>query len=108
MAIPVNAAHPNAALAMMDFVYDPEVAAQIAEWVNYITPVPGAQEIVRQHAQEAADEGDQETADYLSAVAESPLVFPTEEMLSRLYSYKVLDEEEERQWNELFNEVIQG
>jgi spermidine/putrescine transport system substrate-binding protein len=108
MAIPVGAQHPNAALAMMDYVYDPEVAAQIAEYVNYITPVPGAQEIVRQHAQEAADEGDQETADYLEAVAESPLVFPTEEMLSRLFSYKVLDEEEERQWNELFNEVIQG
>ena len=108
MAIPVGAQNPNAALAMMDYVYDPEVAAQIAEYVNYITPVPGAQEIVRQHAQEAEDEGDQETADYLSAVAESPLVFPTEEMLSRLYSYKVLDEEEERQWNELFNEVIQG
>jgi spermidine/putrescine transport system substrate-binding protein len=108
MAIPVGAQHPNAALAMMDYVYDPEVAAQIAEWVNYITPVPGAQEIVRQHAEEAAAEGDQETADYLTAVAESPLVFPTDDMLSRLYSYKVLDEEEERQWNELFNEVIEG
>jgi hypothetical protein len=41
-------------------------------------------------------------------VAESPLVFPTEEMLSRLYSYKVLDEEEERFWNELFQEVTAG
>ena len=108
MAIPVGAAHPNAALAMMDYVYDPEVAAQIAEYVNYITPVPGAQEIVRQHAQDAADEGDEETADYLNAVAESPLVFPTEDMLSRLFSYKVLDEEEERQWNELFQEATQG
>ena len=108
MAIPVGAQHPNAALEMMNYVYDPEVAAQIAEYVNYITPVPGAQDIVRQHAQDALDEGDQETADYLTAVAESPLVFPTEDMLSRLYSYKVLDEEEEREWNELFNEVIQG
>ena len=108
MAIPKGAAHPNAALAMMDYVYDPEIAAQMAEYINYITPVPGAQEIVRQHAEAAADEGDQETADYLTAVADSPLVFPTEEMLSRLHSYKVLDEEEERQWNELFDEVIAG
>jgi spermidine/putrescine transport system substrate-binding protein len=108
MAIPVGAQHPNAALAMMDYVYDPEVAAQIAEYVNYITPVPGAQEVVRRHAQEAADGGDQETADYLNTVADSPLVFPTEEMLNNLYSYKVLDEEEERQWNELFDEVVQG
>jgi spermidine/putrescine transport system substrate-binding protein len=108
MAIPKGAAHPNAALAMMDYVYDPDNAAQIAEWVNYITPIPGAQEIITQHADEAEAEGDTETADYLRAVAESPLVFPTQEMLDRLHSYKVLDEDEERQWNELFQEVVQG
>lgn len=108
MAIPKGAAHPNDALAMMDYLYEPEVAAQVAEWVNYITPVPGAQEIVLQHADDAEAEGDTETADYLRAVAESPLVFPTDEMLSRLYSYKVLSEDEERQWAELFQEVVQG
>jgi len=108
MAIPKGAQHPNAALAMMDYLYDPENAAQVAEWVNYITPVPAAQEIILAHADEAADEGDTETEDYLRAVAESPLVFPTQDMLDRLYSYKVLDEEEERQWNELFQEVVQG
>jgi spermidine/putrescine transport system substrate-binding protein len=108
MAIPKGAQHPNAALAMMDYLYDPENAAQVAEWVNYITPVPGAKDIILEHADEAAAEGDTETEEYLRAVAESPLVFPTQEMLDRLYSYKVLDEEEERQWNELFQEVVQG
>ena len=105
MTIPKGAQHPNDALAMMDYVYRPEVAAQIAEYVNYVCPVPGAQEIIRQHAAEAESDEDRE---YLEAVAESPLVFPTEEMLSRLRSYKVLDEAEEREWNELFGEVIQG
>ncbi|HSK93741.1 MAG TPA: spermidine/putrescine ABC transporter substrate-binding protein [Candidatus Angelobacter sp.] len=108
MAIPKGAQHPNDALAMMNYLYDPEVAAQVAEWVNYITPVPGAQEIVRQHADDAEAEGDTETAEYLRAVAESPLVFPTDEMLSRLYSYKVLSPEEEEAWNDLFQEVTQG
>lgn len=108
MAIPKGAQNPNAALAMMDYLYDPDNAAQVAEWVNYITPVPGAKEIILQHADEAAAEGDTETEEYLRAVAESPLVFPTRDMLDRLYSYKVLDEEEERQWNELFQEVVQG
>ena len=108
MAIPKGAAHPNAALAMMDYVYDPEVAAQVAEWVNYITPVPGAKDIILGHVDDAEAEGDTETADYLRTVAESPLVFPTQEMLDRLFSYKVLDEEEERQWNELFDEVVAG
>ena len=108
MVIPKGAQHPNAALAMMDYVYDPEIAAQITEYVNFITPVPGAQEIISQHADDAEAEGDQETADYLRAVADSPLVFPTPDMLDRVYSYKVLDEDEARQWNELFNEVIEG
>jgi spermidine/putrescine transport system substrate-binding protein len=97
MAIPQNAEHPIDALMFMDFVYRPEIAAQIAAWVNYICPVPGAQEVLRQ-------EDDEDT----QTVAESPLVFPTQEMESRLYHYKDLDEEEERFWNDLFDEVIQG
>jgi len=105
MCIPKGAEHPNDALAMMDYVYRPEVAAQMTEWINYICPVPAAQDIIRQHAAEAESAEDRE---YLEAVAESELVFPTEDMLSRLHSYKVLDEEEERQWNELFDEVRQG
>jgi len=105
MAIPKGAQHPNAALAMMDYVYDPEVAAQVAEYVNYIAAVPGAKEIILQHAADAESDEDRE---YLETVANSPLVFPTQEMLDNLYSYKVLDEDEERQWNEMFQEVVQG
>ena len=105
MVIPKGAEHPADALAMMDFVYDPEIAAQITEYVNYICPVPAAQDIIRQHAEEA---GPGEDRDYLLAVADSPLVFPTEEMLANLHSYKVLDEDEERLWNELFQEVTLG
>jgi spermidine/putrescine transport system substrate-binding protein len=108
MTIPKGAQHPNDALAFMDFVYQPEIAAQITEWVNYICPVPAAQEIIRTHAQEAVDADDQETADYLTSVADSELVFPTEEMLGNLHSYKVLSEEEEALWNELFQEITQG
>jgi spermidine/putrescine transport system substrate-binding protein len=108
MAIPKGALHPNDALAFMDFVYKPEIAAQITEWVNYICPVPAAQEIIRTHAQEAVDADDQETADYLTSVAESELVFPSDEMLANLHSYKVLSEEEEALWNELMQEITQG
>ena len=105
LSIPKGAEHPADALAMMDFVYDPEIAAQITEYVNYICPVPAAQDIIRGHAEEAESDEDR---DYLLAVADSPLVFPTEEMLANLYSYKVLDEDEERLWNELFQEVTLG
>lgn len=108
MAIPAHAKHPIDAQQMMNFVYQPEIAAQITEYVNYICPVPEAQAVIKQHAKDAADEGDSETADYLNAVADSPLVFPTEDMLSRVYSYKNLSEDEEAQWNDLFQAVVQG
>ncbi len=97
MAIPENAAAPIDAMKFMDFVYDPEIAAQITAWVNYICPVPAAQEILAS----AKD-------DYTKTVAESPLVFPTPEMEAKLHSYKDLDEEEEQFWNDLFGEIIQG
>lgn len=100
-----TSAHPADAHAFLDFVYRPEVAARITEWVAYVTPVPAVQEIVRRHAAEAGKPADRE---YLSALAESPLVFPTGDMLSNLYSYKVLSADEERAWSELFSQVLVG
>ena len=97
MAIPKGAEHPVDAHMFMDYVYDPEAAAQIAAWVNYICPVPAAQDILK----EAKDK-------YTQTVANSPLVFPTPEMEAKLHHYKDLDEEEEEVWNELFGAVIQG
>jgi hypothetical protein len=45
---------------------------------------------------------------YTRQVAKSPLVFPTPEMEENVYSYKNLSDEEEAEWNDLFNEVVQG
>src|ERR671933_2856289 len=44
MMMPQKPPHPYAAETMMNFVYQPEIAAQIAAYVNYVTPVKGAQE----------------------------------------------------------------
>ncbi len=38
MMIPAKAAHPYAAETMMNFVYEPEVAAKITKAINYISP----------------------------------------------------------------------
>lgn len=101
MAIPQNAAHPVDALEFMNFVYQPDIAGQIAGWVNYITPVPAAKEFLLDLAREQDDP-------YYRQVANSPLVFTTPEMESRLHSYRDLDEQEEAEWNELFDAVVQG
>ena len=46
MMMPGEREHPYAAETMMNYVYDPAVAAKIAAYVNYITPVKGAKEIL--------------------------------------------------------------
>ena len=46
MVIPVGAPNTPAALAWMDFVYDPEVQADITEYVQYVTPVDGVQDVL--------------------------------------------------------------
>ena len=46
MVIPAKAAHPLDAIMYMDFVYRPEIAAMIADWVAYTSPVPAAKEII--------------------------------------------------------------
>jgi len=63
MEIPVGAPNPQAAQKFIDFVYDPKVQADIAEWVNYVTPVRGVKAILRKRD---------------PALAKSQLIFPSE------------------------------
>jgi spermidine/putrescine transport system substrate-binding protein len=53
----------------MNFVYDPKIAAQIAAYVNYVTPVKGAKE---------------EAAKIDPKLANNPLIFPDEETLAKV------------------------
>jgi spermidine/putrescine transport system substrate-binding protein len=93
MCIPAMAQHPVDAITMMDFVYQPKIAAEIADWVWYITPVPDAQPILQKSD---------------PTVAQSPLVFPTADMYASVHRYRVLSAEEEPQWNSLFEPIFQS
>ncbi len=44
MMVPNQATHKANAEALMNYYYEPEVAARLAAWVNYICPVEGAEE----------------------------------------------------------------
>jgi spermidine/putrescine transport system substrate-binding protein len=46
MEVPIGAPNPAAAEAFMNYVYDPQVQADIAEYVNYVTPVAGVKQIL--------------------------------------------------------------
>ncbi|MBA2283315.1 MAG: spermidine/putrescine ABC transporter substrate-binding protein [Actinomycetota bacterium] len=93
MAIPVAAPNTAAAAEWMNYVYDPENAARITAFVGYNSPVEGVRDIL-------AD--DPETA----SMAESPLLFPDDETLSRLHVFKTLEEEEEAAFDARFSEII--
>jgi spermidine/putrescine transport system substrate-binding protein len=99
MIIPKGAENKASAEALMDYVYEPVVAAKIASWVNFVSPVVGAQQAIRDLGAEIGD-------DDLAALADDPLIFPDEATLANSHIFKQLDEEEERQFNELFEAVI--
>jgi spermidine/putrescine transport system substrate-binding protein len=63
------------ASTFMNFVYEPKIAAQIAAYVNYVTPVKGAKE---------------EVAKIDPKLAQNPLIFPDEDTLSKV---KIFDSE---------------
>ncbi|MGX1675771.1 polyamine ABC transporter substrate-binding protein [Streptomyces sp. NPDC055400] len=73
LMIPNLADHKRNAERLIDFYYRPEVAAELATWVNYVSPVPAAREIL-------AGSKDKDTA----ALAEDPLIFPDDTMRARL------------------------
>jgi spermidine/putrescine transport system substrate-binding protein len=73
LMIPNLARHKANAERLIDFYYRPEVAAELAAWVNYVCPVPAARDVL-------ASSDDAETA----ALAEDPLIFPDAAMRERL------------------------
>jgi spermidine/putrescine transport system substrate-binding protein len=91
MMIPKGAKSPYGAEVFMNYVYEPEVAAKIAAFVNYVTPVKGTRDIL------AKDD---------PKLAENPLVFPDSSTLGRLSGYPNLTVEEERQMDEAFQAVV--
>jgi spermidine/putrescine transport system substrate-binding protein len=91
MQIPVGAPHAFTAQKMIDFVYRPEVQADIAEYVNYICPVNGVKEILTERD---------------PALGQNQLIFPDEKTLSDAFIFRQLKPDDERQLDEAFQQVI--
>jgi spermidine/putrescine transport system substrate-binding protein len=91
MVIPVGAPNTAASLAWMNFVYQPNVAAGITEYVEYISPVEGVKEILEQRGSE---------------LAESEIVFPTEQFTRKCTGQNTPPELE--RVNEAWQEVLTG
>jgi spermidine/putrescine transport system substrate-binding protein len=91
MMIPLKAAHRAAALAWMDYVYDPKVYAQITATINYVPVVDG-------------------TLEYVNAIdptlAKSPLIYPTPDTLAKIHDFVSLTAKQEHEWNTMFQTLI--
>lgn len=71
MLIPVGAPNPAAAYKFMDYVYEPQVQANIVEYVNYISPVEGVKQILLKKD---------------PSLANNELIFPSEEFTKNCFN----------------------
>jgi spermidine/putrescine transport system substrate-binding protein len=87
MLIPKGAQHAYNAHLWMNFYYQPDIAAMVEDYVNYICPVDGAKEaLIKQDP----------------SVANNPLIFPPKATLDNVKTFKALTPEEEANFNGLF------
>ena len=105
MCIPIHAAHPLDAMTYMDWVYQPKIAAMLADYINYITPVTAAQQIFQKDAADATNAADKK---YYTNLASSPLIFPSPADFSRLHRYPVVAPDQVKTWNGLFEPIYQA
>jgi spermidine/putrescine transport system substrate-binding protein len=100
-----GAKNPVSAMQLMDYYYQPDVAGPVTEYVNYISPVPGAQGVVKADAAKA--KGSDKS--YLDAVATSYATFPGTSVYDNTVTYftpkagSQLDK-----WNSIFEPVYQS
>lgn len=93
MVIPVGAPNATAAEAFMNYVYKPEVQANIAEYVNYVTPVEGVKEVLAKREPK---------------LAENQLIFPSASFTKKCSGTPVIEGEEEQNIVKAFDAVLNG
>ncbi|MFF9014471.1 PotD/PotF family extracellular solute-binding protein [Streptomyces sp. NPDC014870] len=95
LMIPNLAQHKTNAEKLVDYYYEPEVAAELAAWVNYVCPVPAARDVL-------ADSDDEE----LAALAEDPLIFPDDAMRGRLAIARDITSEERTEFAKRWDSIV--
>jgi spermidine/putrescine transport system substrate-binding protein len=93
MMVPITSPHRRNALKVMDYYYEPAVAAQVAAWVNYVCPVEGAREEMEKIDPE---------------LAASPFIFPDAAYLkdNNIQIFRALSPAEEAEYSEAWAKVV--
>ena len=90
MMIPKGAQHKYTAELMMDWVYDVQRAARLANFIYYISPVKGVADAIK-----ALDE----------AAASNPLLFPPPDVVAKQHPQPTWDDATEAKINELYADL---
>lgn len=91
--VPIGSTHKTNVEKLIDYYYDPAVAAEVAAYVNYITPVAGAKE--------AAMAIDPE-------LASNQLIFPDDTTLAKARVFRTLTGAEEQKYDAAFQGILLG
>jgi spermidine/putrescine transport system substrate-binding protein len=91
MMIPKTSDRADAAMAWINYVYDPAVSAKIVQAAPYISPVKGASA---------------ELAKIAPELAKSPLVNPPADLRARLHIFRGLDDAEDQEFNRIFQDAV--
>jgi Spermidine/putrescine-binding periplasmic protein len=93
LMVPITSTHRRNAEELMNYYYEPEVAAQVAAYVNYVSPVKGAKEVLAQTDPE---------------LAESPFIFPSEEYIAEnnIKGFSALSAEDDADFSAIWQKVM--
>ncbi|MFD4176404.1 MULTISPECIES: ABC transporter substrate-binding protein [Streptomyces] len=91
LLVPAQARHKTNAEKLIDYYYEPPVAAQLAAYINYVCPVDGVRE---------------ELAKIDESMASNTLILPDKEMAAKSRSFRSLSTKEETAYEEKFAKLI--
>lgn len=91
LLVPAKARHKANAEKLIDYYYEPPVAAQLAAYINYVCPVDGVRE---------------ELAKIDESMASNTLILPDKAMAAKSHAFRSLSSEEETAYEEKFAKLI--
>ncbi|MFH8881090.1 PotD/PotF family extracellular solute-binding protein [Streptomyces californicus] len=91
LLVPAQARHKTNAEKLIDYYYEPPVAARLAAYINYVCPVDGVRE---------------ELAGIDESMASNTLILPDKEMAAKSHSFRSLSTKEETAYEEKFAKLI--
>ncbi|MFF7332490.1 PotD/PotF family extracellular solute-binding protein [Streptomyces sp. NPDC090306] len=87
MLVPNKARHKTNAERLMDYYYEPEPAAELAAYINYVCPVDGVKPYLAKIDKDAAN---------------NPLIIPDKAMAAKSHAFRSLSEKEETAYEAKF------